>query len=178
MKKKTTPAKPKQKRDRLAKIAKAPTLDDKFTLARNGMTAKEFYAQEMSLARAFFETRHVDTTELMQRIQHEQAKPGEVTARTEAEYGTLKSAEKRLYHFAWTAARRWKPEMFEALARAMRRIQRHKFPDNHDGWRRCYLIGCNGNVAAAVKCIHWPCDPDLERDKLNRLKKTLFPKDT
>jgi len=64
------------------------------------------------------------------------------------------------------------------LAWAMQRIARHKFPDNHDGWRRSYLIGCQGNVADAVKCIHWQCDPDQEKRKLTRLKKTLFPQDT
>jgi hypothetical protein len=165
-------------RKRLAKIAEAKTMRDKLLLAHYGMTEAEYHAPEMRIARLFFDTRRVDTGELEQRIKRELATGKEVSVRTETEFTTLKSAEKQLYHFAWTAARKWQPEMFLRLARAMQRIARHKFPDNHDGWRRAYLIGCKGNVADAVKCIHWLCDPDLERDKLNRLKRTLFPKDS
>jgi hypothetical protein len=165
------------KRNRLAKIAQAKDLHDKIYLCWKGMTAKDFFSREMSIARDFFETRHIDLSELENRVKRE-LKAAKVTLNTEAEWGTIKSAENRLFHFAWKAAREFKPEMFEKLARAMRRFKRHKFPETRDGWRRAYLVGNNGNVTKAVKCIHWNCDPDLERDKLNRLKKTLFPKDT
>jgi hypothetical protein len=182
MKKKPTPAKQKQKRERLAKIAKAKTMQDKLLLAHYGMAAAEYSAPEMQIARRFFDTRRVDTGELEQRIKQELATGKEVSARTETEFTTLKSAEKMLYRFAWAAARKWQPEMFLKLARAMQKIARHKFPDSHDAHRRAALIANKGNVAAAVKSLDWLCDPDLERDKLNRLKrksfKTIFPQDT
>ena len=181
MKKKIAPTKPQQKRKRLAKIAEAGTIHDKLLLAHYGMTAAEYSATEMQIARKFFYVRRVDAAELEQRIKKELAK-GEATAGTETEFCLLKSGQKQLFQYAWTAVRKWKPEMFKRLAWAMQKIARHKFPENHDGWRRHYLISNNGNVAAAVKCIHWTCDPDLERDKLNRLKRTsfksLFPRDT
>lgn len=181
MKKKTTPAKTKQKRNRLAKIAEARTMQDKLLLAHYGMTGAEYSATEMQIARKFFDVRRVDAAELEQRIKRELAK-GEVTAGTETEFCLLKAGQKQLFQYAWTAMRKWQPDMLEKLARAMRKIERHKFPDSRDAHRRAALIANNGNVADAVKSLNWLCDPDLERDKLNRLKresfKGLFPKDT
>lgn len=173
MKKKTTPAKPKQKRDRLAKIAKAETMHDKLLLAHYGMTSKEYSSPEMQLARKFFDVRRVDSGELERRLKREQAN-GEVTAGTETEFCILKSGQERLFQYAWTAVRKWQPEKFLRLAWAMQKIARHKFPDSHDAHRRCALIANKGNVADALKSLDWLCDPDLERDKLNRLKRTSF----
>ena len=148
----------------------------------HNMTTKAFHAPEISLALDFFKLRHVDDKELEQRVKRELAEAikrdapegYELSDRTESEFGTLKSAQKRLWRLAWTAMRNWQPESLEKLARAMHRIQRHSFPDSHDAWRRVALIGNKGNVADAVKSIHWPCDPANEKRKLNRLKKVLF----
>jgi hypothetical protein len=177
MKKKTTPAKPKQKRDRLAKIAKAATHHDKMLLAFYGITAAEYSRTEMQIARKFFDIRRVDAAELEQRIKRELAK-GEVTGGTETEFCLFKSGQKQLFQYAWTAVRKWQPEMFLRLAWAMQKIARHKFPDSHDAHRRAALIANKGNVADAVKSLDWLCDPDQEKRKLTRLKRTLFPQDT
>jgi hypothetical protein len=145
MKKKPVPGPPIKKRDRLSKIAKAPVLHDKMTLAVRGMTAAEWYAAEMSLARDLFQTRRIDPRELKHRAEHELS-AGALTARTEHEVALFRSLEKRLYRFTWTAARQWKPEMLEKLARAMRKIQKHRIPNSSDGLSRTGDSRCNSSA--------------------------------
>jgi hypothetical protein len=184
MKKTIAPKQSKPKRARLSKIARIArekTIDEKWCLAYWGMESKDFRSPEMRLSRSFFELRHVDDLELLQRIRREASSGRGTTVRTQTEWAWIKFLEKALGQYSWLAMRKWKPEAFEKLARAMRRIQKHNYPPPSDAHRRCALISCNGNVEDAFLAIK---DQETKSDPLNvkralyRLKKGLFPKDT
>ena len=175
MKKKTSP------RQRLSKIAKAKSPREKFVLAHFNMTEAEWMAQEMMIAREFFDARDVQQAELIQRVKKEFSKSKNLTARTESEFLALKSLQKQLTNYTWTAMRLWKPEMLEKLARAMRRIQQHTFPHDFERFRYGALIACNGNVERAYLAVssrEKNSDPADVKRALYRIKRKLFPTDT
>jgi hypothetical protein len=99
----------------------------------------------------------------------------------------MASAQKRAQRIMWIATHKWKPELLEDFAHAMRRHARHRFPNASDALRRAAIVITKGNVAWSLKVVTMGT-PEAERRSENwkettlrslyRLKKKLFLADT
>lgn len=183
MKKKTTPAKTKQKRERLdGLIAAAPTKRDKMQLAFYGVAAAERNNLSVRIAKAFWFLKKTANDKVLDKPVAAlliDGKPVEIDTAATLREKSFQDAKKDMDFFALVALNSWTPKMFEDLAKAMRRVERGEFEcqfGNAEAMARAAIIHDPKANIAKVAAEFFPKQEisHVERN-LRRIKARILP---